>query len=187
MNWALDKRAGLQIGLCKAKLMESLRSSAQVWLGFRRRVSRRIISLILVGLLTACRTVEPVQSMDFSAPGWKVQHGQAVWRPVGAQDIAGELMVATRADGCAFVQFSKPPITLVTTQRTAEHWVAHFPPNRQVNGTGPAPERIIWLHLTEFLGRAKAGPPWKWEQHNAQTWRLENGRTGESLEGYLAP
>lgn len=167
--------------------MESLRSSARAWLGLRTRVSSSIVLLIWADLLTACHTVEPVQSMDFSAPGWKVLHGQAVWRPAGAQDIAGELLVATWADGSAFVQFSKPPITLVTTQRTAEHWVAHFPPNRQVSGTGPAPERIIWLHLTEFLDRATAGPPWKWERHNAQTWRLENGRTGESLEGYLAP
>ena len=87
-----------------------------------------LLLLGLAGLGSACRTGPPLPKADFSAPGWQVRQGQAVWRRAGAADLSGELLVATHADGSAVVQFAKPPVTLVTAQSTADSWAV--PPGR---------------------------------------------------------
>src|SRR5690242_18775520 len=49
--------------------------------------------------LSGCMTMKPLPKVNFSEPGWTVRQGQAVWRPQReAPEIAGELLVASRAD-----------------------------------------------------------------------------------------
>ena len=124
---------------------------------------------------------------DFSAPGWQVRQGQAVWRRAGAAELSGELLVATHADGSAVVQFAKPPVMLITAQSTAETWAVRFLPNNSYSGPGVPPARLIWLHLPRFLSGAAPSSNWLWERPDGQSWRLENRGTGESLEGFLNP
>ncbi len=146
--------------------------------------------LLLFGfvvLSSACRTGQPLPKADFSAPGWQVRQGQAVWRRAGAAELSGELLVATRADGSAVVQFAKPPVTLVTAQSTAEKWAVRFPPDQEFSGPGAPPTRVIWLHLARFLSGTTPSADWLWEQPDRQTWRLKHRGTGESVEGYLTP
>ncbi len=148
---------------------------------------RLLLLLGLSVLISGCRTGQPLPRVDFSAPGWQVRQGQAVWRRAGAADLSGELLVATHADGSAIVQFTKPPVTLVTAQSKAEKWTAWFLPTSEFSGRGVPPARMIWLHLPRFLGGAAPSSNWLWERPDRQSWRLENRGTGESLEGYLIP
>ena len=50
---------------------------------------------------------------DFSLPGWQAHQGQAVWKPSKKRpELAGDLLLATNANGNYVIQFSKIPFTL---------------------------------------------------------------------------
>ena len=148
--------------------------------------SLRVLFLVLCGLTAVgCSTIE-IPSANLKEPGWTVRHGQAVWRRTrGGAGIAGEILAATRPDGQAFVQFSKGPFPLVVAQSTAKAWRVEFPPeNKHYSRHGLPPQRIIFL----FLPRVVSGQPpprgWSWQRLTQGGWRLENLRSGESLELY---
>ena len=144
---------------------------------------------ILSGLWAAgCATVNlpPVNLKD---PGWTVRQGQAVWRrQAGGEGIAGELIVATRADGRAFVEFSKSPFPLVIGQITPKAWSVDYPPqNEQYTAHGTPPERIIFLQLPRALAGGPLPRNWSWQTIADGGWRLENHSTGESIDVYFNP
>ena len=59
-------------------------------------------ALLSVAILSAgCRTASKTPLFTVSGPGWRVQEGQALWRP-GRQfpELGGELVVASHEDGC---------------------------------------------------------------------------------------
>jgi len=65
---------------------------------------------LLLILGAGCRTANPLPPADFSAPGWRVQQGQAVWKPSASRpELAGDLLLATNVNGNMFIQFSKMP------------------------------------------------------------------------------
>jgi hypothetical protein len=142
-----------------------------------------------LGLLTflgtaGCRDFgPPMPPANLQEPGWTVREGQAVWRKKGSPGVAGEVLVATRADGRSFVHFTKPPFPMVNAQATPNHWEVNFPAqNKRYSGPGIPPERVIWLHLPRVL--LGSAPPKNWIWHQSETaWRLENRATGESVEG----
>jgi hypothetical protein len=153
--------------------------------------SRRIGLLLCAGLAlllaSGCSLLRPkLPPVNLKEPGWTVHEGQAVWhRPSSKIDLAGEVLVATRADGSAFVQFTKSPFPLIEAQAVPGKWTFKIPPeNKSYGGRGKPPKRLIWL----FLPRALAGqlPPenWTWRD-NDNRWNLENHVTGEALEGYF--
>lgn len=111
---------------------------------------------------------------------WKLRQGQAVWR-----GLAGELIVATNLNGDFVVEFSKPPITIASAQRSGEQWQVEFPAERKtLRGRGAGPSQIVWLHLAPALaGRTNAG--WQLTMNNGG-WRMKH-RGGETLEGFLSP
>jgi hypothetical protein len=125
--------------------------------------------------------------VSLKEPGWKVHQGQAVWTlPDRKSDIAGEVVVATGPEEKSFVQFSKSPFTLVIGQANATHWEVEFPPqNKRYAGPGSPPKRLIWLYLPRILAGEPPPPNWTWRNLEG-TWRLENGNTGEALEGFFA-
>jgi hypothetical protein len=141
-----------------------------------------------LALLPACQTVPPPAPVNLSEPGWRVQQGQAVWRAhKDAPEIAGELLVATHGDGRSFVQFTKPPLALVTAQRSRARWHLNLPPGYDLKGRGEPPPRLVWLHLAPFVRGAEPPARW-WSERGAEgSWRLADAHTGETLEGYLAP
>src|ERR1043166_4713848 len=84
--------------------------------------------LALLVACGACRTVLPLPPANLSQPGWTVRQGQAIWRSARkAPEIAGELLLATRTDGEAFVQFTKTPFPLVIAQTSGSDWEIRFP------------------------------------------------------------
>lgn len=146
------------------------------------------LSWLLLLSLSACATMPKLPRMNLAAPGWKVRQGQAVWNVGhGKPDIAGDLIVATRSDGQAFVQFSKTPLSLAVAEKTAQAWQVEFPiQNKRYAGHGKPPSRLIWLLLPGVLSGKPPPAPWSWHESKSGNWRLANPKTGESLEGYFA-
>jgi hypothetical protein len=152
----------------------------------------RAVGVLGLGVLlvtAGCRTAPPLPKVDLSAPGWSLKRGQAVWKPAAARpEIAGELLLATHRDGDCFVQFSKIPFSIVTAQVSAGRWRIEFGnQERTAAGRGPAPGRLGWFQLAPALAGHALPLPWVFESQVNGNWRLENGRTGEWLEGGFLP
>ena len=145
-------------------------------------------TLAILLLAAGCRTA--TQSLfTASGPAWRVEQGQALWRPrQGMPELAGELVVATHEDGRCLIQFSKDPLTLVSAQTTGTNWLIQFPP-REMSFTGHRHPsvRFAWLFLHTALSGAPLPAPFRFERKPDGGWRLENTRSGETIEGFLAP
>jgi hypothetical protein len=149
-----------------------------------------LLSLFLTAVLAAgCRTAPPLPPADFSAPGWCVQQGQAVWKPSSRRpELAGDLLLATNANGNFFVQFSKMPFPLATAQVSHGQWQIEFGADKfSWRGRGTPPDRFAWFQLPRALRDANAGNNWKFTHPDSSSWRLENPRTGETLEVEFFP
>jgi hypothetical protein len=144
--------------------------------------------LAVLVLCTGCRTA--TQSLFIaSGPGWHVQEGQALWRP-GRElpEIGGDLVLASDDNGRSLVQFDKTPMTLVSAQITGAHWLIRFPPRRMVfSGRGLGPTRFAWLYLPAALAGEPLPGLFRFQRKPDGGWRLENIRTGETLDGFLSP
>lgn len=148
-----------------------------------------LILWALCAFLTGgCRTVPPLPAADLEA-GWLLRHGQAVWtRSQTERGVAGEILLATRADRDCFVQFAKPPFTLATARAEAGLWsVESAASRRRSKGRGVVPPRVVWFALAEEVRGRPAGCGWRFEGRSGAEWRLTNAITGEGLEGFLAP
>jgi hypothetical protein len=145
-----------------------------------------VLPLFLMAVLAAgCRTAPPLPPADFSAPGWRVQQGQAVWKPASKRpELAGDLLLATNANGNVFIQFSKMPFPLVTAQISGEQWQIEFGADKFTwQGRGTPSDRFAWFQLPHALIDTHTGRDWKFTHPASSSWRLENPRTGETLEG----
>lgn len=135
-----------------------------------------------------CRLlVPPLPPADLHQPGWTVLTGQAVWHLPHAQtELAGDLVLGMAAEGRAYVQFTKSPFPLLVAQENFRQWEVSFPPqNKRYSGKGAPPKKLMWLYLPRILQGAPPPKGWVWRR-NANRWRLENPRTGESVEGFFA-
>jgi hypothetical protein len=144
--------------------------------------------LTLCLLTSGCRTAsEPL--FTTSGPGWKVQEGQALWRPGRRYpELGGDLVMASSADGRCVIQFSKTPLSLVVAQTTPTAWLIQFPPRRMgFSARGKPPVRFAWLYLHAALAGEPLPKPLRFEPRPDGRWRLENPRSGETMEGFLAP
>lgn len=148
------------------------------------------ISLLLCApLLVSCRTMPPLPAADLSAPGWQIQHGQAVWKPPGRRpDMTGDLLLATNVNGNFFLQFTKDPFPLVTAEALDGGWQIQFGVEEHGwRGQGTLPSRFVWFQLPSALLTGKATGTWRFTTPGTNLWRIENLRTGENLEGGFFP
>ena len=161
------------------------KSSGEGKLGTRFSTSRLALAAVLVA--AGCRTAAPLDRVDLANPAWTVREGQAVWHPGGDKpELAGEVLVAWRADGASFVQFTKTPFPVLVGFQTARRWQVELPGvNRRYAGRGTPPKRLIWLWLPRLLSGEAPPRGWSWEQ-TGEGWRLATGR-GESAKGFLNP
>ena len=160
----------------------------------RRAQARRLRHLAVLGVLLACSgcyTAPKAPLFTASGPGWRVQEGQALWRPKrDFPELAGELVVARDDNGRCMIQFAKTPLPLVMAQTTREKWRIEFPPRRmRFGGAQPPPSRLAftWLYVSAALSGQPLPKPFRFEQKADGGWRLENTRSGETLEGFLSP
>ncbi len=164
------------------------RPTAAVSAGHRLRHFLAAVLLASLAFLCGCQTA--TQSLfTATGPGWHVQQGQAIWRPKsGLPEFGGDLVLASDDTGRCLIQFDKTPITILSTQTMANRWLIKFP-QRQMSfsGRGPGPTRFSWLYLTTALAGNPLPKPLHFKSKPDGGWRLENSRTGETLEGFLSP
>ena len=138
---------------------------------------------------TGCQTPMEKSLFTASGPGWRVQEGQALWRPRKEfPELGGEIVMASRADGCCEVQFTKTPLPIVLAQTTKTNWLIQFPP-RQMSFAGrrSPPTSFAWLYLHAALAGEPLPRQFRFHTKPDGGWRLENVRSGETLEGFLTP
>lgn len=146
-----------------------------------------LIGFILATSLCGCLSLHPLPKADLSQPGWTVRQGQAVWKPPGPKspEIAGDLLLATRTDGSAFVQFTKTPFPFVIAQKTSNRWQLEIPPqNKRYTRPGKPSARIVWFQLVNALAGKPLAKGWTWHD-SGSNWELKSS-SGESLEGFLS-
>ena len=150
---------------------------------------RFILSALVLILCAGCRTASPLPPADFSAPGWCVQQGQAVWKPSSSRpELAGDLLLATNGNGNFFIQFSKIPFPLVTAQASGGQWQIEFGADQYAwHGRGTPPNRFGWFQLPRALRDANPGGNWRFTRVETNSFRLQNSHTGEMLEGGFFP
>ena len=156
-----------------------------------KRIRFGIIGALLLaaGPCVSCRSLDPLPPVDLSAPGYRVQQGQALWKPTKTRpELAGELLLATKTNGDFFVQFTKTPFTLATAQRVGDQWQIDLGSGHyRRSGHGPPPVRFVWFQLPAALAGAGVSGNWSFDRVTTNSWRLENHRTGEALEGGFFP
>ena len=159
---------------------------------YEGRLFRPVLWLALLAsamLSSGCRTTTGTSLFTTSGPGWRVQEGQALWRPGrGMPELAGDLVMASHEDGRCAIEFAKTPMSLVSAQTTGTNWLIQFPAAQMIfAGHRQPPVRFGWLYLHTALAGEPLPPPLHFERKPDGGWRLENTRSGETLEGFLAP
>jgi hypothetical protein len=124
-----------------------------------------------------------------TGPEWRVQEGQALWRPGKRYpELGGDLVLARNNDGSCVMQFSKTPFSLVVAQTTRTNWYIEFPPRHlSFAGRPPPPTRFAWLYLPAALAGQALPARFRFVRKPDAGWRLENTHSGETLEGFLSP
>ena len=148
------------------------------------------LALLAVALFSSsCRTTTGTSLFTTTGPGWHVQEGQALWRSGrGYPEIGGDLVMVSHEDGRCAIEFAKTPMSLVLAQTTRTNWLIQFPAGKMgFTGRGPGPTRFAWLYLHTALAGGPLPLPLRFERKPDGDWRLENTRTGETLEGFLSP
>jgi hypothetical protein len=145
--------------------------------------------LVAMTGITSCRTAKPLPSADLSAPGWQVLQGQALWKPDRTRpEVVGDLLLATNAAGDCFVQLNKNPFPVVTAERLGERWQIQFGAgDYSRRGFGAPPDRFSWFQLPCALSGGRPGGDWRFENMASNACRLENAKTGETLEVVIIP
>ena len=138
-----------------------------------------------------CYTAPKAPLFTVSGPGWHVQEGQALWRPKrDFPELGGELVMARDDAGRCMIQFAKTPLPLVLAQTTQERWRIEFPPRRlRFGGAQPPPSQLAftWLYISSALSEQPIPDYFYFERKPNGGWRLENTRSGETVEGFLGP
>jgi hypothetical protein len=152
------------------------------------------LPLLLSGLifcsLFLCGCQSPIQNLfTATGPDWQVRQGQAVWRPGrGYPEFGGDLVLASDNAGRHLIQFDKTPMSILSAQTTSNRWLIKFPQrNLSFSGFGAGSTRFSWLYLPLALDGQRLPRALHFERKPDGGWRLENSRTGETLEGFLSP
>jgi hypothetical protein len=156
--------------------------------GFQFRLGA-LFCFLIAAIVAGCRSVPPLPPIDLSAPGWRVQSGQAIWKPPGDRpELAGNLLLATNANGNFFVQLTKDPFPLVTAESVDGQWQIEFDAAGHFwCGHGEPPARFVWFLFPRALLGANIAGNWHFEAVPTNSWRLDNSQTRETLEGGFYP
>lgn len=96
--------------------------------------------------------------------------------------------MASHEDGRCVIQFAKTPLPILMGQTSRTNWFIEFPAQKMsFAGRGTPPVRFSWLHLPAALAGKPLPAAISFQLKPEGRWRLENKRSGETLEGFLAP
>ena len=102
--------------------------------------------------------------------------------------MAGDLLLVTNVNGDFFVQFSKSPFTVATAELSHGAWQIEFGADKyRRSGHGKPPAMFSWFDLPRALEGLPTPSRWKYAPQPDGGWRLENKRSGETLEGRFFP
>jgi len=151
---------------------------------FRFPFSAFLLCLIFCGCQTSRQSL-----FTANGPGWHVQQGQALWRPKsGLPEFGGDLVLARDDTGRCLIQFDKTPVAILFAEVTSNRWLIRFPQrDLGFSGHGAGWTRFGCLYLPRALAGQPLPKAFHFEQKADGSWSLENTRSGEKLEGYLAP
>ena len=80
------------------------------------------------------------------------------------------------------------PFPLATAQISGGQWRIEFGADKYSRqGRGTPPDRFVWFQLPRALLNLGIAGNWKFAPPGSPSWRLENPRTGEILEGGFFP
>lgn len=131
-----------------------------------------------------CATRHRMEPVDLTTPGWTQLAGQAVWIRPPNLELAGDLVVGY-SNETSVVQFTKGQFAVVNARRSGGRWETEFFSQRKFSGRGQPPSRIPWLHLAEAARTGVTPKGWTWTRSESG-WKLENVKSGESIEGFFA-
>ncbi len=83
------------------------------------------------------------------------------------------------------LQFIKPPFPIVEAQQSDTGWKIAYANAREFSGPGKPPRQISWFQLPAAMEGRELSDGWVFQKMDGQSWRLENRRTGEFIEGFL--
>jgi hypothetical protein len=149
-----------------------------------------IAAITLACLVGLCGCQTSTQSLfTATGPEWHVQQGQALWRPkTGLPEFGGDLVLAHDAAGRWLIQFDKTPMAILSAQITSNRWLIKFPQrNLSFSGRGAGSTHFSWLYLPAAMDGKSLPNELRFAQKPDGSWRLENVRTGETVEGFLSP
>jgi len=152
------------------------------------QITLRSVLLASLMFCGGCQTATK-SLFTVSGPGWHIQEGQALWRPRrGMPELAGDIVMASDSAGRCYIQFAKTPMSLVCAQTTPTNWLIQFPPaGMSFAGHGRPSKRFAWLYLHAALAGEPLPKSLHFETKPDGGWRLENRRSEETLDGFVAP
>jgi hypothetical protein len=97
-------------------------------------------------------------------------------------------VMASHEDGRCVIEFAKTPMPLVLAQTSRTNWYIGFPaPRMSFAGSQPPPTRFAWLYLAAALSGDSLPAALRFQRKADGGWKLENTRSGETVEGFLGP
>jgi hypothetical protein len=156
------------------------------------RCERLVCAFLLCAamfFLSGCQSAKISLFSTDASSNWRVQQGQALWRPKkDLPEFGGDLVLARDDAGRTLIQFDKTPMAILSAQLTTNRWLIKFPQrNLGFSGRGSPWKRFAWLYLPAALDGKKLPENFRFTQKPDGGWRLENVGTGETVEGFLAP
>jgi|GEM_PF-1343995 len=148
---------------------------------------KQVVNYCLAVFLLACVSCASTSfsKLDTKQPGWQIRQGEVTWKPSKRHaEVLGEFVLAFDGRGESCIEFSKAMLPIVTTQISTTNWQIQFnSKSLSFKGTGVPSERFGWLQLPGALEHNKLPNKWKYMEKIDGTWKLENRKSGEVIEG----
>ncbi len=158
---------------------------------FLRRPLLRVIlpvAGLCLGLIlqAGCRLPSHLPKFDTGQAGWSQRQYQVVWKAdKKANDMVCDVVEGHHPDGRAYLEVSKPPLTLVSVRvADSQWWVEYGPRPRSGSGRVDGPIAHLWV-LVATHNTNHADLKMETSATGVTIWKSLS--RGEQIEGVPAP